>query len=204
MDYCFYTVDVETTGLDPVLYDVIEVSIQRLADGEQKTWYMQPTNPNNYEEVALRINGHKLEDLRHETAEGRKKYMDPKKAIIEIENWLLDDGSPTQLRACVGQNISFDIEMLKRLWKKCGSEDTFPFGRRYLDTMVIEMFMDFCKDGALSDNNKYNLGSIIKKYGVKNEKAHTADADVRATTALFQAQVAKLQKLMKLLGTQEG
>lgn len=204
MNYCLYTIDVETTGLDAVKYDVIELSIQRLSDGEQKTWYIQPTNPNNYEAAALRINGHKIEDLRHETAEGRKKYMDPKKAIVEIENWLLDDGAPTQLRACVGQNVSFDLEMLRRLWEKCGSLDSFPFGRRYFDTMVIEMIIDFSREGALSDNNKYNLGSIIKKYGIKNEKAHTADADVRATTAVFQAQVAKLQKLMKLLDSQDA
>lgn len=204
MDYSIYVLDCETTGLDAIKYDVIEVSIQRLSDGEQKTWYMQPTNPSCYEVGALRVNGHKIEDLRHETAEGRNKYMDPRKAIIEIENWLLDDGSPNQLRCLAGQNISFDIEMLKRLWEKCGSSDTFPFGRRYLDTMVIEMFMDFCRDGALKDENKYNLGTIIKKYGVKNEKAHTADADVRATASVFKAQVEKLQKLMKAAGDEEG
>ena len=44
MNYAIYVADVETTGLDPYSNDVIELSLLRLSDGEQKTWCMKPFN----------------------------------------------------------------------------------------------------------------------------------------------------------------
>ena len=150
MDYSIYVLDTETTGLNNHIFDVIELSIYRLKDDAQKTWLIQPTNPNNFEPTALRINGHKIEDLRHETKQGRELYQDPHKVIVDIENWLMEDEVPAGHRLCVGQNVSFDIGHLEQLWLKCGSKDTYPFGRRYLDTMVIELFLDYCK-GQFAD-----------------------------------------------------
>jgi DNA polymerase III epsilon subunit-like protein len=193
MDYSIYILDTETTGLDSRLYDVIEISLYRLKDNVQKTWLLKPTNPNNFEAGALRINGHKIEDLRHETKQGRELYGDPNKVIVEIENWLMEDGVPAEQRLAVGHNVSFDLERLEQLWIKCNSRDTYPFGRRYLDTMIIELFKDYCK-GSFSDH--YNLGSIIKKYGVKNDKAHSAGADTKATKEVFMKQVAFFKEML--------
>jgi len=192
-NYEFYVLDVETTGLDPDKFDVIELSIIRVKDSEQKTWLIQPTNPENYEPIALKTNGHKLEDLQHKTKYGKDNYKDPVKTIVEVENWLNDDLVPAEKRFLIGHNISFDKLMLEHLWRKCNSSDTFPFGRRFLDTMVIELFMDYCK-GQFQP--AYNLNSVIKKYGVKNDKAHTADADTRATKDLFLKQVASMSKFL--------
>ena len=86
MDYVIYVGDTETTGLDSRLNDVIELSLCRLTDGEQKTWCLRPINPGNIDQGALRVNGHKIEDLTGQTKEGREKYLDPNKVIIEIEN----------------------------------------------------------------------------------------------------------------------
>jgi len=193
MDYSIYVLDTETTGLDSRRFDVIELSIFRLSDGVQKEWFIKPTNPDSYQIGALRVNGHKIEDLRHETVEGRTRYQNPNTVLVDIENWLMEDGLPTHQRICIGQNITFDLDMLKQLWIKCDSEDNFPFGRRFMDTMIIEMFMDYCNEGM---TKKYNLASIIKNYGVKNEKAHNAAADVRATKDVFLAQVAKFKKIL--------
>jgi DNA polymerase III epsilon subunit-like protein len=195
MDYSIYVVDTETTGLDSHEFDIIEVSLYRLKDAAQKTWLLQPTKPQNYEAAALRVNGHKLEDLRHETKYGRDNYKDPNKVIIDIENWLMEDEVPAEQRLCIGQNVSFDLEGLQQLWIKCQSKDSYPFGRRYMDTMVVELFMDYCK-GQFADY--YNLNSIIKKYGVKNDKAHSAAADTKATKELFMKQVDLFKKLANL------
>ena len=193
MDYEIYVLDVETTGLHVIDHDIIEVSLYRLKDDAQKTWLLQPTNPQNYEAAAFRVNGHKLEDLRHETKFGRDNYQDPNKVIVDIENWLMEDNVPAEQRLCVGQNVSFDLERLQQLWIKCNSKDTYPLGRRYMDTMVIEIFMDYCK-GQFADY--YNLNNIIKKYGVKNDKAHSASADTKATKELFMKQVEFFKKLL--------
>lgn len=186
MEYVIYVADVETTGLDSRVNDVIEFSIIRLSDGEQKTWCIKPINLNGIEVAALRINGHKLEDLRHETKEGRDKYLDPNKVIVEIENWISEDGLPTENRVLCGQNISFDKDMLQQLWIKCNSGDSFPFGRRLLDTMGIEFFLNLCQNQMLEG---YTLNAMIKKYGIKNDKAHTAEADTKATKELILKQI---------------
>jgi len=193
MDYVIYVGDVETTGLDSHLNDVIELSLHRLSDGQQKTWCLKPTNPDNIDLGSLRINGHKLEDLRHETKAGRERYLDANQTIIDIENWLMEDGIPTENRVLCGQNIAFDREFLQRLWTKCNSRDSFPFGRRTMDTMQIEFFLDWCR-GNMAEG--YSLSNLVKKYGVKNEKAHTAAADVKATKEVFEKQVETFKKIL--------
>lgn len=193
MDYVIYVGDTETTGLDSRLHDVIEFSLYRLNDGAQKTWCLKPLFPENIDLGSLRINGHKLEDLRHETKAGRERYLDPVKMIVDIENWLMEDGVPTENRVLCGQNIAFDRDFLQQLWEKCQSKDSFPFGRRTMDTMQIEFFLDWCK-GSMAEG--YSLNNLVKKYGVKNEKAHTAAADVKATKEVFEKQVETFKKLL--------
>jgi DNA polymerase III epsilon subunit-like protein len=193
MDYVIYIADVETTGLDAYKHDVIELSMHRLTDNVQHTWCLKPINYETIDSGALRVNGHKLEDLKHQTKFGAEKYKDPNKIIVDIENWVAEDGVPTEKRLLVGQNIAFDKIMLEQLWTKCNSKDTFPFGRRTLDTMQIEFFLDWCK-GTLAEG--YSLANLVKKYGVKNEKAHTAEADVKATKEVFEKQVEFFKKIL--------
>lgn len=193
MEYTLYVADVETTGLDSRIHDVIEMSLLRLSDNVQKTWHLKPLNPDHAEAAALRINGHKLEDLKHLTKFGRETYRDPNEVLVEVENWIQEDGTPAEKRILVGQNVNFDKDMFDQLWKKCNAKDTYPFGRRIMDTMQIEFFLDFCK-GSMADG--YSLSNLIKKYGVKNEKAHTAEADVKATREVFDKQVEFFKKVL--------
>lgn len=193
MKYVLYVADVETTGLDIVKNDIIELSLLRLTDGEQKTWCIKPFNIDNIEMAALRINGHKLEDLRHETKIGRDTYQDSKKTIIDIENWIMDDGVPAESRVLCGQNVAFDKYMMERMWIKCESKDSFPFGRRMMDTMMVEFFLDMCK-GEMAEG--YSLNNLVKKYGVKNDKAHTAAADTKATKEVLEQQIATFKKIL--------
>ncbi len=193
MDFVIYIADTETTGLDAYSHDVIELSLYRLSDHVQKTWCLKPLNQESIDTGALRVNGHKLEDLKHQTKAGIDRYKDPNKLIVEIENWIAEDGVPAEKRILCGQNIGFDKLMLERMWIKCESKDTFPFGRRTLDTMQIEFFLDLCK-GSMSEG--YSLNNLTKKYGIKNEKAHTAEADVKATKEVFEKQVEFFKKIL--------
>jgi DNA polymerase III epsilon subunit-like protein len=200
MDYAIYVADVETTGLDDRLNDVIELSLHRLSDDVQKTWCIKPINPNNIDPDSLRINGHKLEDLLHKTKEGRERYLDPTKVMIEVENWIMEDNSTTKQRVLVGQNIAFDRGFLEQYWIKCQSKDSFPFGYRTLDTIGIEFFFDMCRE-VMSEG--YSLNSLTKKYGLKNEKAHSAAADVKVTKDIFLKQVETFKKALKLIAKDE-
>lgn len=194
MDYTIYIADVETTGLDSRIHDVIEMSLYRLTDDVQKTWCLKPFNIAGIDPAALRINGHKIEDLRHDTKHGKETYRDPVQVIVEVENWMMEDNAPTEKRILVGQNINFDKDMFEQLWTKCQSRDSLPFGRRIMDTMQIEFFLDWCK-GSMAEG--YSLNNLIKKYGIKNEKAHTAAADVKATKEVFIKQVEIFRKILQ-------
>ena len=189
-NYEAYCLDTETTSLnDPS--NVIELSIISMRTDEQKTWFIAPINTNNIELGALKVNGHKLEDLKLETKYGKDTYKDPQKVIIEVENWLAEDNMPTANRIIIAQNAQFDFNKLKLMWQYLGASDSFPFGRRILDTMQNAFMMDLIED---KESEGYSLSNLIKKYGIKNDKAHSAAADARATKLLFESQIADMKK----------
>lgn len=198
MLYSFYVADVETTGLDSHTHDIIELSLLRLGDeseNNQKTWCLKSINQDTITADALRINGHKLEDITWKTKEGRERYLEPSAALIEVENWLANDDKPAEKRFLIGQNVGFDRDRLEQLWIRCNSKDSFPFGRRMIDTMVVALMMDYV-DGDFAEG--YSLKNLIKKYGIKNTKAHTAASDVLATKELFEKQVEELRRRMNV------
>jgi DNA polymerase III epsilon subunit-like protein len=194
MEFSYYALDTETTGFDPIVNDIIELSIYRKSDDSQRTWFLKPSNVDGIDLGALKVNGHKLEDLKWETKYGRETYMPADKAIIEIENWIMEDSVTSEERVLVGQQISFDRNFCYYLWQKCGSSGTFPFGRKMIDTIQIELVMSLT---GMSDAETFSLSSLIKRYGIKNEKAHSASADTKATNLLFEAQLERIRSKLK-------
>jgi DNA polymerase III epsilon subunit-like protein len=192
-NYVFYGVDTETTGIK-IGSNVIELSLYRLSDDIQRTWFIRPIDFDTIELEALRVNHHKLEDLRGETKYGRETYMDPKRAIVEVENWLNEDDVPTAQRCLVAHNAAFDKGMLEHLWLRCEAQDSFPFGRRYLDTMQIALMLDYVEGNF---DVGYSLSNLSKKYSIKNEKAHSAAADTKCMVEIFRKQAAYLKKALK-------
>lgn len=194
MKYELYVCDVETTGLLPE-NDIVEVSFYRLSNNDQKTWCIKPIRTDNIQPDALRVNGHNLDDLLHNTKEGKERYIPAEKATAEIENWLMEDMHPAEERLLVGHNIcGFDKDMLIGMWNKVNANETFPFNKRLmLDTMQIQVFMDVI--GITEQSEYYNLSSLIQKYGIKKEKMHRAAADVRATKSLFLKQANIIRKI---------
>lgn len=174
--------DTETTGFDPEKNDVIEISLLRLSDEEQRTWFLKPQSPETIEESALKVNGACMDDLLWKTAAGRNKYRLVDDVLPEIENWVADSGVELYNRIICGHNINFDVNMLKGLWKKNGNEDTFPFCFHSIDTKGLAMFVDFAL-GKKSE--KYSLAGCVKTYGIPKKKFHGAEADVQMTKDLF-------------------
>lgn len=186
--YELYFLDCETTGLSYEKNEPIELSLYRFSTNEQKTWYIKPLNTTEISEDALRVNGSKLDDLLWKTKEGREKYIEPSKVIADVENWLIDDFHTSEERIMCGHNVAFDKAMLENLWKRCNSFETFPFNKKYIiDTMQIQFLYDICKNEF--DDAGYSLFALNKKYGIRNDKAHTAAADTKATVELFNKQI---------------
>lgn len=191
--YSFYVGDVETTGLVLGESEIIELSLINLANDSQKTWLLKAKNQSAIDMGALKINGHKYEDITHSSKYGKDNYKEPSQVIVEIENWLMEDNVSTINRILCGQNVAFDHYMMQFLWKANNAADSFPFSRRMLDTMQIEMFCDLANSSLLKEG--YSLANLAKKYGVKNEKAHSAAADTLTTKEVFKKQIEYMKTL---------
>lgn len=193
-EYIIYVIDTETTGLLAEENDIIEISLCRFTmsnptQREQKTWLLKALNPKSIREEALKVNKHKREDICHLTKYGRENYGEPSNVIAEIEQWFMDDEVSALDRIFVAQNPNFDIGFMINLWKKAGSPDTFPFsisdlkrGNRVMDTKQLALMVDICTGKR---RRYYNLGSLVKSFGSKRAKAHTAAGDVEMTVDLF-------------------
>jgi len=187
-----FVCDVESTGLDPVKNDIIEVSILRLVDNKQKTWYVRPASFENISMKALEVNRVKLEDLRRdpntisdvEKSLGVRAYLPIKEVLPDIENFIVEGGSSTHDRILVGHNILFDLNMLVEMWKKGDAEDSFPFVTygNVIDTKCLAIFHDYFKD---KDVTTYNLGSCVRRFGLKKRGFHEGAEDVLATRDLL-------------------
>ena len=184
--FAVYILDTETTGLDHKSNDIIELSIYRCSDDTIKTWKIKPEHINNINDEALRINKHKLEDLLHQTEYGKANYLKKQDVMFDVENWFMEDNSLPKDRILVGQNVIFDAQFLQEMWKE--SKETFPFGDRpfMIDVRQIALFIDLCKEER---QEFYNLNTLLKKFNIKNAKAHTAEADTLATKELFYQQI---------------
>jgi DNA polymerase III epsilon subunit-like protein len=189
--YIIYVVDTETTGLDTEKNEVIEISASRFSmadpdNREQKTWYLKALSPETIQDRALDINKHKREDILHMTEFGRETYRDPLEVVTDFECWVMDDDMSAMDRIMAGQNIEFDIKMLKALWKRQDSETTFPFnldrGDRTIDTKMLATAIDLCTGRR---RRYYNLSTLVKSFGVKKRKAHRAEDDVAMTVDLL-------------------
>jgi DNA polymerase III alpha subunit (gram-positive type) len=197
--YVIYVNDTETTGLMAsekkgleILDDVIEISMLRLQEKngkyekDQKTWYLKPLNPAVISDEALRVNKHKKEDILWLTEYGRQTYREPKDVLPEIELWMMEDEVSIKDRIFVGQNPNFDINALEALWEKMNCKNSFPFdlnkGDRVLDTKQIALLVDLC---CQTRRDFYNLGSLVKAFGITKRTAHRAEGDTQMTADLL-------------------
>jgi DNA polymerase III alpha subunit (gram-positive type) len=79
----------------------------------------------------------------------------------------------------VAQNVSFDYSFLAHAFGKKNIKDPFYYAK--LDTIPLA-YMRFRKDETITN---FSLRELCERLGIKNEKAHTALADVRATFEVF-------------------
>jgi DNA polymerase III epsilon subunit-like protein len=205
--YSEYIIDTETTGTDPSKHDIIEICLWRRGEEESKTWLLKAMNPSTIEDVALRINKHKKEDILHKTAEGRANYKLPSDVIPEIEMWLMEDGAAAEDRVFIGQNPMFDYNFMLALWEKQKCIDTFPFGYwlensdgtkknigMVIDTIDLVKIIDVCLGKR---RGRYNLGSLVKAFGITKAQAHRADGDVKMTKELFEKIIGPMKLIIE-------
>lgn len=169
----FVALDIETTGLDLNIHEIIEIGCVFFSFNTKKELFeveetfeikIQPEHIERANPVSLKVNGYK-EHLWQDA-------LSPQKAFKKISQKIKG-------RTMVGHNAGFDFYFLDQAFKKHGIQNTLHY--HVLDTLSMAYV-------TLHDNvdaTRLSLQYLCDFYGIENKKAHTALADARATYELF-------------------
>jgi DNA polymerase III epsilon subunit family exonuclease len=156
----FVIVDVETTGTNAEMADLVEVAAVRVKGGKVTDRWSTFVNPGRP------IFGHQMHGITDKDVKGAPSPAEAaRKALAFV-------GDAT----IVGHSVGFDIAFLEAA---LGDGTRIEKGR-YLDTLTL------ARDGY-PDLPSYTLGELSKFFGIELQQAHRALPDAEATAALLVA-----------------
>lgn len=173
--------DVESTGVDPIVNDIIQISgIVEINDEvkEEFNFRVQPHSYENISKEALEVNGITIEQM--------KEYPTPQETLsklIKIFDKYVFKFNKSDKFFPVGHNIRFDIDFLFQFCKKCN----FNYLGSYLDyhkadTMGLLMSLMIARKIPVSG---IKLVNACEENNIELLSAHDALADIRATRLLW-------------------
>jgi DNA polymerase III epsilon subunit family exonuclease len=154
----FVVVDVETTGFDPKMADLVEVAGVRVKGGKVADTFTTLVNPGR-PSVGNQMHGIKDADV--------KNAPSPADAARKLLDFVGD-------APMVGHNVGFDIGFLEAAL----ADGTRVEQGRYLDTLVI------AREGY-PDLGDYKLGTLANFFGIELQSSHRALPDAEATANLL-------------------
>lgn len=169
-------IDLETTGLDPDKHEIIELGCVvvrqipragRGADLEVLSEFETKVKPERLEVAepeALRVNGYNDADwLFAASLDQALKAMNEK-----IDGAIM-----------ISHNITFDWSFLRNAFLKT----KVPY--RMSSVRLDLMSMAFAKLYHQEEVQRFNLRFLCEYFGIKNEQAHTALSDIRASLQVY-------------------
>lgn len=182
--------DVETTGRDPKVNEIVQFSAIVEIDGEVKeevNWFCSPTNWDTVEDEALEVTGKTREEL--ETYPPPVSLMD---GIKDLFDTYIDKYDTNDKFYPAGHNVGFDLDFLQEFWKKHG--DKYGTGSyqnwRMLDSRVLAHFL--IMSGKMPELPDMKLATLCKHFGIEIN-AHDAMSDITATRELIQKMLTYLK-----------
>jgi len=173
--------DVETTGLDPVKHDIIQLAGYIEIDGEIKEEFNFKYKPLDFETInprALEINKITVEQLKEYPHAGAERTK-----LVAIFDKYVDKFNKEDKLIVAGYNVQFDIGFLHTFFKRCGDNFLFSYldGRAILDPYPVLQFM---KANKIINIPSLKLTDVCKQFEIELENAHDAMADIEATKKL--------------------
>jgi polyribonucleotide nucleotidyltransferase len=154
----FVIVDVETTGTDPKLADLVEIATVKVQGGkivDRWSTYVNPGRP---------IIGNQMHGIKDTDVQGAPSPAEAVKQALER----VGDA------VIVGHSVGFDLAFMEAA---LGDGTRFESGR-YLDTLTI------AREGY-PDLENYKLGTLSNFFGVDLTQSHRALPDAEATANLL-------------------
>ncbi len=165
-------VDLETTGINPFTHEIIEIGCLVAKQNDNGEWV-------TVEEFEFKVKPEHIETAQPEAL--RINHYDESVWMFAHTQ---EQALQTLSQKCdgcvmVGQNVSFDYAFLAAKFGKYNIKDPFFYAK--LDTISLA-YMRFRKDTTMTS---FTLRELCERLGIKNEKAHSALADIRATFEVF-------------------
>jgi DNA polymerase III epsilon subunit family exonuclease len=158
----FVVVDVETTGTDPKMADLLEVAAVKVKGGkvvDRWSTFVKPSRP---------IVGNQMHGITDKDVAGGLSPAEAARKMLEF----VGDGM------LVGHNVTFDLAFLKEALSGTeGAGTTFESGA-YLDTLTI------AREGY-PDLQNYKLDTLSAFFGIELTQSHRALPDAEATANLL-------------------
>jgi DNA polymerase III epsilon subunit family exonuclease len=154
----FVVVDVETTGTDPKMADLLEIAAVRIEGGKVTDRFESLVNPGRG------IVGRQMHGLTDTDVKGAPSASDAARKFVEFAGDAL----------LVGHNVGFDLGFIE---EALGDGTRFEQGR-YLDTLVL------AREGYPGAES-YKLADLARFFGVEVESNHRALPDAEATAQLL-------------------
>ena len=165
-------IDVETTGMDTTLADIVEVAGVRISKGkiaDRWSTLVKPGRP---------IVGNQMHGI---TDADVAKAPVAKDAVEQLLKWAGD-------AVLIGHNVGFDLGFLS---EALGGK-TFDPGT-YLDTLAL------AREGYPTGPENYKLGDLSRFFGIELQGSHRAAPDAEATAELVLKLAADIPARVKTL-----
>jgi polyribonucleotide nucleotidyltransferase len=152
-------VDIETTGIDPRMADLLEIAAVKVKGGKVADTWSTLVNPGRP------IVGQQIHGLTDKDVKGAPKPADAVRQLLAFAGDAL----------IVGHNVGFDLTFLEE-----AHGDGFRFAPgRYLDTLVI------AREAFPGVPESFKLPDLARFLGVDVEASHRALPDAEATAAVL-------------------
>lgn len=168
----FYILDTETTGLNIVNHEIVEISIIRCKDKVQLSKIIRAKWPYNASLDALKITHKTLADLNN--------GISHPEAIEATEQFFADDGGTPNHRVIIAHNSPFDRKFLFKMWER--ENKIFP-ANLWLDS--IQLMREYAKNCGII-KPKVNLTASLEMLKIASkDRMHSAMGDARNTYRLW-------------------
>lgn len=164
-------VDVETTGTDRDLHEIVELGVvlaklknNTLVVVDQIDVKIKPEHIETADRAALRVNGYNEADWLFASS---------------LQDAMRTFSEKTAGAVFVAHNTTFDYGFIEKALKKCNAENRLHFHK--IDT--ISMAFSLLRDNE--DINRLSLYKLCEYYCIENKRAHSAFSDAYATYEVF-------------------
>lgn len=176
MEQIVMWIDTETTGLDAVKNDVIQIAvIVESPTGEvleKANFLCAPYSFENIHPKALEVNGRTIEEL--------QTFMPPEQCLSDFIIFLNKYKQEGIKFLCSGYNVAYDVRMLEQ-WFIKGGRASSVWGE-YFDYHTYDVFSiwkNFCKEKNIKLVNN-RLATVAEFFELKFD-AHEAQSDINVT-----------------------